>query len=65
MKTSRDRIVSPPLGWLLSRLARDWMDASLSYEVPKTGGTCYERNAKVIATLRDAVIGTANNGPVQ
>jgi hypothetical protein len=29
----RDRVVNPPLGWQLSRLARDWMDASLT-----TGG---------------------------
>jgi hypothetical protein len=27
---ARERIVSPPLGWLLSKVARDWMDASLS-----------------------------------
>jgi hypothetical protein len=26
----RDRVVNPPLGWELSRLARDWMDASLT-----------------------------------
>ncbi len=26
----RDRVVNPPLGWQLSRLARDWMDASLT-----------------------------------
>src|SRR6185503_17467639 len=25
----RDRVISPPLGWLLSKQARDWMDASL------------------------------------
>jgi hypothetical protein len=26
---ARDRVIAPPLGWLLSRLARDWMDSSL------------------------------------
>jgi hypothetical protein len=29
-KAVRDRVVNPPLGWQLSRLARDWMDASLT-----------------------------------
>jgi len=29
MQQGRDRVVSPPLGWLLSKLARDWMDSSL------------------------------------
>ena len=27
---ARDRIISPPLGWLLSKVARDWMDRSLT-----------------------------------
>ncbi|MDO8501352.1 MAG: hypothetical protein Q7S20_05885 [Gemmatimonadaceae bacterium] len=27
---AKERIVSPPLGWLLSKVARDWMDASLT-----------------------------------
>jgi hypothetical protein len=28
-KKARDRVVSPPLGWSLSQLVRDWMDRSL------------------------------------
>ena len=27
---ARDRVISPPLGWLLSKVARDWMDKSLT-----------------------------------
>jgi len=64
LKTSRDRVVSPPLGWLLSRLARDWMDASLSYEMPKAEGNCYERNASVITTLKEALTEAATEGAV-
>jgi hypothetical protein len=26
---TKERVVNPPLGWVLSRLAREWMDASL------------------------------------
>ena len=29
-KQGRERVVSPPLGWLLSKVARDWMDSSLT-----------------------------------
>jgi hypothetical protein len=27
---AQERVINPPLGWLLSHLARDWMDASLN-----------------------------------
>jgi hypothetical protein len=30
LQVGRDRVVNPPLGWLLSRMARDWMDSSLT-----------------------------------
>jgi hypothetical protein len=46
---AKPRVVSPPLGWLLSALARDWMDASL--EGTKDDPSCYGRNAMVIDTL--------------
>jgi hypothetical protein len=39
----RDRVVSPPLGWLLSQQARDWMDASLG-DRPSEPGSCPARN---------------------
>ena len=48
----RARVISPPLGWLLSRVAREWMDSSL------TGGSrssrpsmCRQSNARVMADL--------------
>jgi hypothetical protein len=55
---SRERIVSPPLGWLLSRLARDWMDKSLLADVAGRGTTtsaCVARNTRVLAQLRQAL----------
>jgi hypothetical protein len=30
LEVGRSRVVNPPLGWLLSRLARNWMDSSLT-----------------------------------
>jgi len=52
VKRSRERVVSPPLGWLLSRLARDWMDASLRVPTSTEGATaCVKNNAGVLARL--------------
>jgi len=66
LKTSRDRVVSPPLGWLLSRLARDWMDASLSYDPSNTNANddCYAQNARVITTIKEALAGAPAEGAV-
>ena len=50
-KAAREKVVSPPLGWLLSKQARDWMDTSLAFR--PAGGTCYAQNTRVIAALRD------------
>jgi len=41
----RERVVSPPLSWLLSGLARDWMDSSLVARADSTDTTCRGRNA--------------------
>jgi hypothetical protein len=52
VQRSRERVVSPPLGWLLSRLARDWMDASLRVPTSTEGATaCVKNNADVLARL--------------
>ena len=51
---AKQRVVSPPLGWLLSKQARDWMDASLAGQRPGDG-SCYARNAKAIAALQTAI----------
>lgn len=53
--TARERVVSPPLGWVLSKLARDWMDASLLGASPNDAGSCYQRNSQVIDTLQKAL----------
>jgi hypothetical protein len=39
----RERVVSPPLGWLLSQQARDWMDSSLGQQRSEPG-SCPKRN---------------------
>lgn len=60
----RDRVVNPPLGWQLSRLARDWMDASLTTGIRRSfpnptdsarvlGAPCRAHN---VATL-DSIVG--------
>jgi hypothetical protein len=49
---ARQRVISPPLGWLLSRVARDWMDASLDpHESRMRPSRCRMRNAKVVDSL--------------
>jgi hypothetical protein len=51
LERGRDRVVSPPLGWLLSKLARDWMDSSLVMdstlaERPDAASECRVRNTR-------------------
>ncbi len=45
---TRDRVVSPPLGWNLSKIVRDWMDRSLAGSVPTDSTTCQGKNAVVM-----------------
>jgi hypothetical protein len=52
---AKARVVSPPLGWLLSSLARDWMDASLAGTTVNAQGSCYERNAYAFQELGKAL----------
>jgi hypothetical protein len=48
----RQRVVSPPLGWLLSKVARDWMDASLNAQETKLRpSACRVQNVKVADSL--------------
>jgi len=54
---ARNRVVTPPLGWLLSRLARDWMDSSLTGRQPRDRGTCREHNAFVLERIRTLMQG--------
>ncbi|MEO7456606.1 MAG: patatin-like phospholipase family protein [Gemmatimonadaceae bacterium] len=52
---AQERAVSPPLGWLLSELARAWMDSSASL-VPKLGDRpCRQQNLAAINTLMAAL----------
>ena len=49
---ARQRVISPPLGWLLSKVARDWMDASLNaHETRLRPSRCRMKNAKVVDSL--------------
>ena len=47
----RERVVSPPLSWLLSGLARDWMDSSLTAGPSPSGNSCRAQNARNLETL--------------
>lgn len=48
---ARDRVVSPPLGWLLSALARDWMDGSIRPRISPSDGACRRSNVAHVAEL--------------
>lgn len=52
---AKERVINPPLGWLLSHLARDWMDSSLTLGgVQATSpGDVWSRNCRLsnVATL--------------
>lgn len=66
-KRAKKQIVSPPLGWSLSKLSRDWMDTSLAdpekkvfasatgapkrAQAPQEPKNCYQRNAEVLEEL--------------
>jgi len=53
-KRAHDRVVSPPLGWSLSRLASNWMDASmLDAAKDSATGPCPAHNRQQIARLRE------------
>lgn len=50
---ARERVISPPLGWLLSKVARDWMDESLNRrEQRQRPSPCRVKNVQVIDSLR-------------
>jgi hypothetical protein len=56
IERTRDRVVSPPLGWLLSKLARDWMDSSLAPGPPPRLSACRAANREALARL-EAILG--------
>ena len=50
---ARDRTVSPPLGWLLSAMSREWMDASIRSPVRAGEGYCRQQNVRGLTRLRE------------
>jgi hypothetical protein len=50
---ARERVISPPLGWQLSKVARDWMDSSLTAGPRAT--TCRRNNAEAMRKLQSAL----------
>jgi len=55
-KQGRERVVSPPLGWLLSKVARDWMDSSLTTgAVAVRASQCRRNNAAAFRRLQTAL----------
>jgi len=59
---AKARIVSPPLGWLLSAMSQQWMDASLQSPATSAEGYCRRQNASGMERLkqrrRDSNTGT-------
>jgi hypothetical protein len=60
---ARARTVSPPLGWLLSAMSREWMDASIQSPATQSEGYCRHRNAEGIARLERRRGVAAGNPP--
>ena len=69
VRVARERVVHPPLGWELSRLARTWMDSSLTRGSRPTsagrvdparvlGPSCRWRNAEILDSV-SALLGGA------
>jgi len=53
-----ERTISPPLGWLLSKLARDWMDWSLEGKTDEgIDVSCAEQNVDAIRRLKTVLGG--------
>jgi hypothetical protein len=50
---ARERVISPPLGWQLSKVARDWMDSSLTDGARSS--TCRRQNASAMRNLEAAL----------
>ncbi|MGH7616247.1 MAG: hypothetical protein ACREPM_03385 [Gemmatimonadaceae bacterium] len=48
---ARDRTVSPPLGWLLSAMSREWMDASIRSPAAAGEGHCRQQNVAGLTRL--------------
>jgi hypothetical protein len=51
LREDRERVVSPPLGWLLSGRARRWMDASLPSSANPEQGPCPAQNHALLERL--------------
>jgi hypothetical protein len=51
LRQDRERVVAPPLGWLLSGRARRWMDASIPAAADAQQGTCPSTNRAMLTRL--------------
>jgi hypothetical protein len=52
----RERVIAPPLGWLLSKVARDWMDSSLTKgAASQSPSRCRQLNASDFRKVQDAL----------
>jgi hypothetical protein len=55
-KQGRERVISPPLGWQLSKVARDWMDSSLTVgAASRRPSECRKSNADAFRRLQAAL----------
>lgn len=57
----QERVISPPLGWLLSSVARQWMDASVAPRLTEGEGLCRQDNVRNFRSVvaRDSVLAAA------
>lgn len=50
---AKQRAISPPLGWVLSGIARDWMDRSIASDTLAGDGACRAGNRSGLQAVRD------------
>jgi len=50
---AKQRAISPPLGWVLSGIARDWMDRSIASDTLGGDGACRAGNRSGLQAVRD------------
>ena len=62
-KLAEERVVAPPLGWILSKAARDWMDSSLTRgAITSRPSRCRRENVAALDMLDSLLTPSLRNG---
>jgi len=62
-KLAEERVVAPPLGWILSQAARDWMDSSLTRgAITSRPSRCRRENVAALDMLDSLLTPSLRNG---